>query len=74
MARLSPSDACEILSRLGVSYDDARADFHRLPSDAVESLLSEAKARGYRQPRNANGSRARYFHAHLVRVAAREES
>lgn len=74
MARLNPSDARQILNRLGVSYDDARRDFHRLPSDAVESLLTEAKVRGYRQPANANGSRARYFHAHLVRVAAREES
>lgn len=74
MARLSPSDAAEILSRLGVSYDDARRDFHRLPSAAVESLLSEAKARGYRQPVNANGSRARYFHAYLIRAASRDDA
>lgn len=72
MARLTRSDAAEILSRLGVSYDDARRDFHTLPASAVESLLREARAVGYRRPKNANGSRARYFHAYLVRVAARE--
>lgn len=73
MARLTRCDAVAILSRLGVSHEDARRDFHTLPSAAVESLLSEAKARGYRQPKNANGSRARYFHAHLIRVAQRSE-
>lgn len=66
MARLSRSDARETLSRarcpLGV-------DFHALRTEQVDALLGEADARRYRKPRNANGSRARYFHAYLVRAA-----
>tara|TARA_Y100000310_G_scaffold330958_2_gene403651 strand:+ start:1183 stop:1398 length:216 start_codon:yes stop_codon:yes gene_type:complete len=40
---------------------DLNEDFHRLSSDKVETILADAKSLGYRQPKNANGSRARYF-------------
>jgi len=71
MARLTPFDAADILDRT-----HARGDFHALPSAVVDALIAEADAYGYRKPRNANGSRARYFHAYLSRTAARlrEES
>lgn len=46
-------------------------DFHTLTSDEVERLLAEADRVKYRKPRNANGSRARYFHAKLQREAER---
>lgn len=49
-------------------------DFHALPSDTVESIIAAADSVKYRRPRNANGSRARYFHARLVRLANRKES
>lgn len=69
MARLTPYDARQILR-------DCRApigsDFHRLDSATVERLLSAADSYGYRKPRNANGSRGRYWHEYLQRVAARE--
>lgn len=69
MARLDRTRAREILR-------DCRApvggDFHALPSSTVEALLGEADAFGYRKPRNANGSRGRYWHDHLQRVARRE--
>lgn len=42
-------------------------DFHALPSSAVDSIIAAADRARYRKPRNANGSRARYFHAHLQR-------
>lgn len=45
------------------------ANFYALPTDAVERILEAAKDWKYRKPRNANGSRARYFHAALVRAA-----
>lgn len=61
--------ALNILTRTGT----ANRDFHTLSSSEVESLLAEADAVKYRKPRNANGSRGRYFHAYLCRVAAREE-
>ncbi len=48
-------------------------DFHALPSSVVESLIEAADLRGYHKPRNANGSRARYWHAYLVRTAERAE-
>lgn len=47
----------------------AQGDFHRLPSTTVEQLLDYAEEHKYRKPRNANGSRGRYFHALLVRRA-----
>ena len=46
-----------------------RRDFHALCSAAVELTLSHADACRYRKPYGANGSRARYFHAALIRRA-----
>lgn len=45
------------------------ADFHALRSSVVEQLLAEADRVRYRKPRNANGSRGRYFHDMLQRRA-----
>ena len=44
-------------------------DFHALRSDEVQGVIDAADSRRYRKPRNANGSRARYFHAYLRRAA-----
>ncbi len=63
---MTPYEAREVLTRCR-----AHGDFHRLDSEAVESIIAAADRHKYRQPRNANGSRARYFHAFLTRVAAR---
>ena len=49
------------------------ADFHTLSSSQVEALLAEADRVKYRKPRNANGSRGRYFHDLLQRCARRED-
>lgn len=65
MARLDAFDALDVFTRCNIYW--AR-DFHELSSDDVNKLIREADARGYRAPKNANGSRARYFHAYLVRV------
>lgn len=48
------------------------ADFHTLDSDRIDALLTAADLARYRKPRNANGSRARYFHALLQRRASWE--
>ena len=69
MARLSNYEAAEILSRCHV---DKGGDFHRLRTEQVEDLLAFADMHGYRKPRNANGSRGRYWCAHLQRLAARD--
>lgn len=44
-------------------------DFHTLRSSQVESLLVSADLLKYRKPKNANGSRARYFHDLMQRRA-----
>lgn len=44
-------------------------DFHTLSASDVDALLAVAAAEGYRKPRNANGSRGRYFHDRLQRLA-----
>lgn len=46
---------------------DLAADFHTLNSETVQRLADTARAVGYRKPRNANGSTARYFFAYLAR-------
>lgn len=44
-------------------------DFDTLRSSQIDLLLEEADRVRYRKPRNANGSRGRYFHALLQRRA-----
>jgi hypothetical protein len=65
---MTPDDARNTLRLCSIPPE---VDFHALSSDAVERLLERAKAWKYRTPRNANGSRARYFHAYLERLARR---
>ena len=66
-----------------MTHHDARAicnvfciplhrDFHTLNSQHVQNILDAARSRGYRKPRNANGSTARYFYAYLMRNLSRE--
>ena len=70
MAKISPLLARSILSSCKINM---HVDFHALSSDKVDALLTHADAYKYRKPKNANGSRARYFHAYLCRVAQRDE-
>ena len=44
-----------------------KADFFTLNSDTVNLLAETARAVGYRAPKNASGSTARYFFAYLQR-------
>lgn len=61
-------DARRIAQRYRIPLD---RDFHSLNSETVESIIAAADEWNYRKPRNANGSRARYFHAYLCRLVAR---
>ncbi len=63
--RLDRNSACNILSTSGAGRN---SDFHALSSTVVERLLDAAGEVGYRKPKNANGSRGRYFHAYLQRL------
>lgn len=64
MPMLESSRARDILSRC-----NAHGNFFTLSSSIIEALLAEADVLKYRKPKNANGSRGRYFHAYLVRRA-----
>jgi len=48
-------------------------DFHTLSLDQVDKLVAEAARVGYRKPKNANGSTARYFHDRLQRHATMKD-
>lgn len=50
-------------------FNIKKADFHQLNSAQVERVLYWANSYGYRPPRNANGSKARYFFYMLQRHA-----
>lgn len=71
MARPTPYDARAILTVAGC---DLETDFHALSAAKVDALRVHADARGYRKPKNANGSRLRYFHAYCVRQARKSLS
>lgn len=60
-------EAIQQLAAQGV--DVKMADFHALSSADVDRLLVWADICKYRKPRNANGSRGRYFFARLQRIA-----
>jgi hypothetical protein len=49
-------------------------DFHTLSSSVVMCLQLEADDVRYRKPKHANGSRARYFYAYVLRAANKEEA
>ena len=55
-----------ILDSLGIRRG---ADFHTLPASKVDALLVQADLARYQKPKEANGSRARYFHDLLQRRA-----
>lgn len=65
MARMTREEA-EELARLHriVLF----ADFHSLDSSMVDRIIAAADEWGYRKPKNANGSRARYFYAYMERA------
>jgi len=54
---------------IGVSIE---TDFHALPLSAASELSALADYCGYKRPKNANGSKARYFWAYLQRVNKRK--
>ncbi len=66
MGKVSPEEAREMLSAIGCLHEPS---FFALTSEKVETLLAQADKVRYRKPKNANGSRARYFYALLLRRA-----
>lgn len=60
--KMTKEEARNILRHKGISFKDS---FFRLPASKVSVLLEVADTMGYRKPKNANGSRGRYFFAYL---------
>lgn len=69
MARMSKDDARALCNAFGI---DPRIDWHAMPSAMKEAVLRAADARKYNKPKNANGSRGRYFAAYLARAIEKE--
>ena len=51
---------------------DLASDYHTLRISDAEAIIAAADEWKYRKPRNANGSRSRYFFAYLQRLVNRE--
>lgn len=66
---ITKSKARETLARIGIPVP---GDFHALNNEQKDALQEEADRVKYRRPSRANGSRLRYFHARLQRLAQRE--
>lgn len=65
---MTRQDAQDLITQ----YHIPTRDFHTLSTGEVEQVLAAADLVKYRKPRSANGSRARYFHARLIRLANKE--
>jgi hypothetical protein len=70
VARLTACDASRILSLCNIT---PKVDFSTLSTNQVDDLVAESIRYGYRKPKNANGSRGRYFHAYLTRLIERRD-
>lgn len=62
------TDARAILANINAAIGQ---DFDTLQASQVDALLAEADIRRYQKPKNANGSRGRYFYQ-LIQRRARE--
>lgn len=60
---------CEALALLKSRGVNMKIDFFALNGDAQREILAVADLAKYKLPKNANGGRARYFHARLERAA-----
>ena len=67
---LDRDGALDLAARHGIPLD---VDFHTLDFATMEAVIAAADERRYRKPPNANGSRARYFHAYLRRRATKKD-
>lgn len=70
MAHMTKEDANDIAHRFNIPLGK---NFHSLRSEQVEKVLAAADERKYVQPKNANGSRGRYFYAYLCRAARKND-
>ena len=53
---------------------DPLEDFHAMSTASKEAVIRAADSRGYRKPKNANGSRGRCFADYVRRVVERGDN
>jgi len=70
MARLTYWDAWALATSFGF---DPREDWHAMSTASKEAVLKAADSRRYKAPKNANGSRGRYFAEYVRRVIDKGE-
>lgn len=65
-------DLQTVLSKFNALGIDINSDFYQLPLSTACELHEIARQQGYRKPKNANGSTARYFFTAVKRLQARQ--
>lgn len=68
---MTPDEARNICAAYGI-WRHPLPDWHAMDSDQKQRVLDAAKDRGYRAPKNRNGSTGRYFCAYLARTLDKE--
>ena len=68
--KVNASEAVRILGACEINLFD---DFDTLPTYKIQHLLQHAERVGYHRTWTTTGSRARYFHAYLLRAIKRYE-
>jgi hypothetical protein len=66
MPRMTQMEAEQVLTDCDIA---GGTDYHKLYGWQIDELKRFADMRRYRKPKNANGSRLRYFYAYVDRVA-----
>ena len=67
MARMTHDDARNLCAAFGIIRNPL-PEWHTINSDQKNKILKAANEWRYRKPRNANGSRGRYFCEYLRRA------
>lgn len=70
MTRLTYWEARSLTRAFGF---DPFEDFHAMSSGSKAAVIRAADSRKYKAPKNANGSRGRYFAAYVRRVIEKGE-
>lgn len=69
--KLTPRAAAALAAVHGIELGK---DFHALSRDATQKVLDAADAVNYQAPKDASGSRGRYFYEYLNRLVKDEKS
>jgi hypothetical protein len=70
MAKISKSEALRLAKKSGWKFGKSAPDFFAQNSSSKSAdLVAIARLKGYRKPKSASGSTARYFYEYLDKIA-----